>query len=269
MATKTKATGQAPSHAKASRGIQSIEVGGELLKALVRHGRPMCLKDLAAAAGLPAARAHPYLVSFCKVGLIEQDQATSHYRLGSLAIEAGLISLQHVDPVRLASDELPALATAMRCTVSLAVWGELGPVIVRVEAGPTVVHVVMRHGTPASLRYTGTGKVFAAFVPPQILLEALEREPNSGRQTASDFLLELENIRQNGISTVQDELLPGVSAMAVPVFDAFGKLVMAIAAIAPNRLLDLDLQGPQAQAIKRIGAAISRKLGYSKASAAP
>ena len=92
-----------------SRGIQSIEVGGELLKALVRRGQPMALKDLAAAAGLPAARAHPYLVSFSKVGLIEQDPDTSHYRLGSLAIEAGLISLQQVDPVRLASDALPAL----------------------------------------------------------------------------------------------------------------------------------------------------------------
>ena len=33
--------------AKESRGIQSIEVGGELLQALVRNGEPMMLRDLA------------------------------------------------------------------------------------------------------------------------------------------------------------------------------------------------------------------------------
>lgn len=48
--------------ARGSRGIQSIEVGGQLLLALAHHGRPMALKDLARDAGMPPAKAHPYLV---------------------------------------------------------------------------------------------------------------------------------------------------------------------------------------------------------------
>ena len=44
-------------------GIQSIEVGGQLLLALGRTGKPMVLKELAREAGMPAAKAHPYLVS--------------------------------------------------------------------------------------------------------------------------------------------------------------------------------------------------------------
>ena len=59
-----------------SRGIQSVEVGGHLLLALAHHGRPMPLKDLAREAGMPAAKAHPYLVSFGKLGLIEQEPAS-------------------------------------------------------------------------------------------------------------------------------------------------------------------------------------------------
>ena len=46
------------------RGIQSIEVGGQLLRALAHRGRPMALKDLARDAGMAPAKAHPYLVSF-------------------------------------------------------------------------------------------------------------------------------------------------------------------------------------------------------------
>ena len=48
---------------KERRGIQSIEVGGQLLLALAENGRPMSLGDLAKAARMPSGKAHPYLVS--------------------------------------------------------------------------------------------------------------------------------------------------------------------------------------------------------------
>ena len=54
---------------KAQRAIQSVEVGGRLLLALAEHLSPMTLKDLAARAGLPPSRAHPYLVSYGRLGL--------------------------------------------------------------------------------------------------------------------------------------------------------------------------------------------------------
>lgn len=64
------------------RGIQSIEVGGQLLIALAHHGRPLALKDLAREAGMPPAKAHPYLVSFIKLGLVEQEAGGGRYGLG-------------------------------------------------------------------------------------------------------------------------------------------------------------------------------------------
>ena len=93
---KTAAPG-APAPAtpqRSQRGIQSVEVGGQLLHALAHVGRTMALKDLAREAGMSAAKAHPYLVSFGKLGLIEQDAASGRYGLGPLAMQLGLISLQ-------------------------------------------------------------------------------------------------------------------------------------------------------------------------------
>ena len=92
------------------RGIQSIEVGGQLLRALVHHGRPMALKDLAREADMTAAKAHPYMVSFGRLALIEQDGASGHYRLGPLALQLGLIGLQQADPVHIASPLMAPLA---------------------------------------------------------------------------------------------------------------------------------------------------------------
>src|SRR3982750_4456167 len=85
------------------RGLQSVEGGGQLLGALAHHGRPMALKDLARDAGMSPAKAHPYLVSFGKLGLIVQDAGSGRYGLGPLALQLGLISLQQFDPVRLAT----------------------------------------------------------------------------------------------------------------------------------------------------------------------
>lgn len=250
-----------PPPVKASRGIQSVEVGGQLLRALARTGRDMALKDLAQEAGMTPARAHPYLVSFGKLGLIEQDAGTGHYGLGALARQIGLISLQQVDPVRLTLAELPGLAQRLGCTVSAAVWGPQGPVIIRVEQGPTPVHVAMRHGIPASLRHTGTGKVFAAYRPPEEIALALAREGHPGALDDPAFQRELDTIRRSGLARVQEEFMPGLCAMAVPVFDGFGQLALAIATIGPSRLLDLDPNGQQAKALRSVGEALSSRLG--------
>jgi DNA-binding IclR family transcriptional regulator len=238
-----------------------VEVGGQLLKALALTGRPMALKDLAAAAGMTAAKAHPYLVSFGKLELVEQDPVSGHYGLGPLAMQLGWISLQQVDAVRLAIAELPALAQRMGCTVSAAVWGAAGPVIIRVEQAPTIVHVAMQHGMLASLRHTGTGKVFAAFAPRQQVQAALAQQGLAGALDEPAFAAELAQIRQEGLSRVQDELLPGISALAVPVFDGLGRVVLALAAMAPSALLDLRSTGTQAQALREAGQRLSRRLG--------
>src|SRR5580765_3558766 len=104
----------------AQRGIQSIEVGGQLLRALVHHGRPMALKDLAREAEMSPAKAHPYMVSFGRLGLIEQDRTSGHYLLGPLALQLGLISLQQADPVHVATPLIAELAQHIGQTVAIA-----------------------------------------------------------------------------------------------------------------------------------------------------
>ncbi len=246
---------------RTSRGIQSVEVGGQLLKALVRSGRRMALKDLAREADMTPAKAHPYLVSFGKLGLIEQDPVSGHYGLGQLAVQLGLISLQQVDPVRLTIAELPALAQALGVTVSAAVWGGSGPIIVRVEEGPRAVNVSMRHGIPASLRHTGTGKVFAAYMPPEVVRAALVAQGEPQAWDDQGFHREMVRIRDLGLSQVREELMPGISAMAVPVFDGFGRLALAIAAMGPTAQLDLSPEGHQASLLREVARRVSLRLG--------
>ncbi|MFN7882720.1 MAG: IclR family transcriptional regulator, partial [bacterium] len=146
----------------AARGVQSIEVGGQLLQALARAGKPMPLKELAQAADMTPAKAHPYLVSFQRLGLVAQEGDGGRYGLGPMAMELGLISLQQHDPVRLASQALEGLAQSTACTVALAVWGNQGPTVVQVVEAPSPLHVSLRHGTVLTLAQTASGQVLAA-----------------------------------------------------------------------------------------------------------
>lgn len=237
--------------AKEPRGIQSIEVGGQLLRALAHHGRPMALKDLAREAGMAPAKAHPYLVSFIKLGLVEQPDGSGPYGLGPLALQLGLISLQQYDPVRLATPVIEDLALQLGHTVAIAVWGTRGPTIVRVAEGPTPVHISMRHGTVMSLSGTASGRLFSAHRAAEA---ATLGEPMPDAAV-------LDDVRREGLATSRDGVVAGVSALAAPVFDASGRLVLTLTAIGPSASFDTESQGPLARALVQAGLLVSKRLG--------
>ena len=236
-----------------------MEVGGQLLLALAHHGRPMALKDLAREARMPPAKAHPYLVSFGKLGLVEQEPASGRYGLGPLALQLGLISLQQYDPVRLATALIDELAQAMGHTVAIAVWGNRGPTIVRVAEPPSPVHVSMRHGTVMSLTGTASGWLFAAHRPRPEVLAVLEAERSS---PGADFEPRLAEVRERGIARAVDLSMPGVSAMAAPVFDGGRAMVLSITAIGATASFDARWEGSVASALHRVAGDLSRRLGW-------
>jgi DNA-binding IclR family transcriptional regulator len=248
---------------RGQRGIQSIEVGGALLRALAHHGRPMALKDLAREAGMAAAKAHPYLVSFGKLGLIAQDEVSGRYGLGPLAMQLGLISLQQFDPVRLATPVIAELAQSLNMTVAIAVWGNRGATMVRIEEAPTAVHVNMRHGTVMSLRGTASGLLFAAHLKPELVLDALAAESGTARarRIDADLARQLDEVRTQGLSRAVDALLPGISAMAAPVFDERGEIALSLTAIGPSAVFDTRFDGAVATALRQSAADLSRRLG--------
>jgi len=257
------------------RGIQSIEVGGQVLTALAHHGRPMALKDLARAAGMAPAKAHPYLVSYARIGLIEQDPQTGLYFLGPLALQLGLISLQQANPVQVATPVIGELAQRIGHTVALAVWGTRGATIVRLAESPAAVHVNMRHGTVFSLANTASGRLFAAFQAPAVARAHLDRE----RQTTQpdpvvagmprprplpawkSFDAQLAEVRAQGLSRSVGEVVPGVNAMAAPVFDHMGEMVLSVTAIGPAGVFDTAWEGSIAKALRGGADSVSARLG--------
>ena len=252
------------------RGIQSIEVGGSLLQALVAHGSPMGLKDLAAAAGMPAAKAHPYLVSFGHLGLVVQDEASGRYGLGPFALHMGLSALHNLDPVKQAIPLAHQLADQLKTNIAIAVWGNMGPTVVHIEEFSEQIHVNMRPGTVMTpMLLTATGQCFAAFLPERVAQPRLATEVDTAARgtqgqlqiSAAEAAATLAEVRQHGMSRAVGRPIPGINALSVPVFNSTGHIALALTAMGPAAAFAADWNGPAAQALREAAAQLSHALG--------
>ncbi len=265
-----------PEADKERAGIQSVEVGFALLDVLAQAPGPLMLRDLASAAGMSAAKAHRYLVSFQRLNLVVQD-ANTRYELGPATLRLGLATLSRLDAVKLARERLPTLMDQTGHTLALAVWGNRGPTLVHWQETPLAMPVSLRLGDVMPLLSSATGRCFAAFMGhggaadkarPMIDAElALARK--LGRSdlpvTPAQVQAMLSETRAQGLGRVVNVLLPGISGFCAPVFDADGHLALGVVSLGSSATLDTDWHGPVAQALRAFARQLSSDLGGSGA----
>jgi DNA-binding IclR family transcriptional regulator len=276
---------EAGAHQRA--GIQSVEVGFELLNALAHAPGALMLRDLAAAAGMSAAKAHRYLVSFQRMGLVMQDPLSTRYDLGPAALRLGLASLSRLDGVRLARERVPELLAQTGHTVAIAVWGNQGPTMVHWAEAPQTVPVTLRLGDVMPLLTSATGRCFAAFmdgdgrdaqrIGPMIraelaLLKKLPVADPASRdlpRTPQAVQAVLDDAREHGMARVVNSLLPGVGGFCAPVFDAQGHLALGLVLLGSVTTLDTDWRSDAARALLAAARQLSADLGHQAAGPAP
>ena len=257
--------------AKAQRAIQSVEVGGRLLLTLAAHNSPMTLKDLAAHANLAPSRAHPYLVSYGRLGLVAQDPTSGRYALGPAALQLGLTALHQFDPLRAAQPVAEELANETGQAVAVAVWGNLGATVIRMIDARQPLHVAMRAGTVMSPFGTATGRAFAAVLHAERIAGALAGnalgDGQSGARTAAaDLQPQLVSARDefasHGCCRAVGTPIPGVNAFSAPVFDHDGEPILVITLLGHQDNVPSAWSSPMAAAVKRAAADVSARLGY-------
>jgi DNA-binding IclR family transcriptional regulator len=254
-----------------SRGIQSIEVGGALLQALVQAARPLSLKELAHAAGMPTSKAHPYLASFSRVGLVAQDPSTGLYGLGSMALQMGLASLKQLDPIKVVTPMAEKLALEVGQSVALSVWGNHGPTVIRLIESTAPIHVNMRPGTVMDLTQTATGLAFCAWLPVhrvEAMIQAevarLGGQAGEANRMREELSQQCAETRRRMVARALSRPIPGVNALAAPVFNAYGEAVLVMTALGPAASFSAAWDSPIATALKSFASQASQHLGWEQ-----
>ena len=256
-----------PAESAARGGVNSVEVAGGLLRLLSEAGGPMRLADLSRAAAMPSAKAHRYLVSLARAGLVEQDVETARYDLGPLMLRAGLAALGRSDALKRAERALEAIAARTGETAAAAVWGTHGPTHVRLVEARHELAATVPPGHVCPMTYSAAGLVFCAFGDPVLTAPLAEREMAQsravGRPGAPTSVAELkrlvEAVRAQGFATVANEGEGGLAAVSAPVFDADGaRLRLAVTVFGRAGRLNTAPDGPVAalmvEAARSLGA---------------
>jgi DNA-binding IclR family transcriptional regulator len=193
------------------RGIQSVEIGFRVLAALAAEPQPSTLGAVAKRSGLSASQAHRYLASLIASGMAHQDASSGRYDLGPQAIQVGLAALARTD-----------------------VFAEADPMIaVRWHAGRRPVITSLTVGSVLPLLGSATGHAFLGFMSAEELAGAIEQEKASDPRAADiDVAAIRQRVRKAMSASVDEMLIPGLRATAVPILDIQGHAALVATVMA-------------------------------------
>lgn len=256
-------------------GVQSVRVATRIMQALAKGGGALPLKDIAKATALARAKVHRYLTSLQIAEFVAQDPSSGHYQIGPAAIGIGLAGLRRISTVSEICNALPALRDAIDQTITVAVWGDSGPVIVAMEESRAVITMNVRIGSTLPVLTTAIGRMFLAHLPQAITrpLVAAERQRAREKQLAVPSAEEiaglLDEIRSRRLSRAPSALLPGVDAIAAPVFDYREGLVAVMCVVARSEHKITGWNGTAVRALTLAAHQLSGKLGSSTEAPVP
>ncbi|MFK0378248.1 IclR family transcriptional regulator [Pandoraea sp. NPDC090278] len=248
---------------RASRGVQSVDVAARVLQALAQARRPLGPGDIATLAGLPPAQAHPYLVSLTRLGLLKRDPMSGDYAPGPMTLRLALLHLENDPAYRAAVPRVVAFARETGFCAAICTSAPQGPVVVHFERAAFPLHVNLHVGSVMSLTTTSTGRAFCAFTPSTQWPQAWHEQMVGDAAERTRFDTLLEETSEHGMSRSVNTPSPSVSSLCAPVFDASGRLRLALTAIGPTAALDVAWDGAAANALRATAAAIAAQIGTS------
>ena len=242
-----------------------------ILKALAGLGGGASLTAIAQEVDESASKVHRYLSSLTQEGLVVQSPTTQQYHLGPESIRIGLAALRQCDPVRLGETSLLRLRESLQVTCFIAVLGNLGPTVLRIEEPSLPVTVNMRAGSVLPLLWSATGQAFLAFSDDADLVRKAEAEFESGTPeqrallAGPDPVARLRRVvREQGCAVIHDTVLTGISAVSAPVLDARGQVCAVLTALGATNGFDARPNGKVCPQLIHEAGEISAAMGYER-----
>lgn len=227
----------------------------KLLEAVVRDGAQSSVAALARETQIPVASAHRHITALVGAGYLVPAGYGRHLpgpRLHGLAgfLDTKLMMANAARPI------LDRLAKRMQCVVQLGIF-ENDMVTYLVKSGPSAGDLFTKVGMQLEAYCSGIGKVLLAHLPEDARSEYLRAGPfialTERTITDPDLLgIELAQVAGQGYAIDDEEVVPGLQCIAVPVRNGEGTV---IAAISASRATQTDHRRWQAKHLPHLQAA--------------
>jgi IclR family transcriptional regulator, acetate operon repressor len=246
--------------AAAPTGTQAVDRAAQLLIQVVHGPGPLTFTELTAAAGLAKSTTSRLLMALERHGLVQRD-GRGRFRPGEVFVsyawrgaEAGLVTV--------AQPFLDRLGDATAETINLGVASR-GMVEQIAQVDSTyLIGGTNWVGLSVPLHCAALGKVLLAHGAADLPPGRLDRRTAKTITSRDALELDLREVRRRGYAVTDEELEPGLVAVAAPVYRDEGAVVAALSVSGPaSRLTQARIPVLAARCAAEAGA-LSAVLGH-------
>lgn len=243
------------------RGIQTVELAGQILKLVGTSNKPLSLSEISEQLNMAPSSVYKYLVSLSRTGLLKRNESTLAFEAGALCLRLGLSHIHHDLKLIEARKALTQFAEDFQVNVFLSKWSDLcGPTVIFYKEFAGFFNLGFRLGISLSLMRTATGRLFVAYQDQNALNSFVQQQDDSTEPVDLISLnLESHQIKQQGYSILRDKPTPNISSIAVPVFDQNNQLIWGLTVFSQSQQLDSETSEKILTELKRISQYLSLK----------
>jgi DNA-binding IclR family transcriptional regulator len=226
----------APVPSRDHGGIQSVDIGMTVLKALALAKGPMSLKEIGNACNMAPSKAHRYLHSLVAGGLVAQQKRSGKYDLGPFALRLGASAIRRIDVVSRVSEQLEDLVEQVRMPAHISIWSHQGPIAVRWQrtADAPVSPDVL--GSVFPLLRSATGNVFLAHLPARLtepfVSAEIQREAEFENSMEFDVAEIARTVREQGYAMTLGTFVPHYVGISAPIINWDDEICAAVTIVA-------------------------------------
>lgn len=212
--------------------VTALASGLEVILAFDEEHPRMTLSEVAARTGMNRARARRFLLTLHALGYVRKEQRV--FELAPKVLKLGYSFLSANNYRSVIQQVLEDITAACGESSSLGVLdGEEVTYVARSSSRHRLMAITLSVGTRLPAAYTSMGRVLLAQLPDRELdawLEraVLERYTEKSITDKAELRRCIMEVRQQGYAIADQELDSGLRSIAVPAFDANGKLLGAL-----------------------------------------
>lgn len=254
--------------ARAKAATGTVDLSLQLLEYLVASAKPVGVTDMAKVFGSSKATIYRHIQALVKHGFARQDVETNRYEAGIKLLVLGEALRERFNILTAARSEMAMLREATGQAVSLCAFINDEVIALELLQGRAIVEFGVKPGSKMALHATAHGKMALAFGPPHLFdklaQDSLKSWTSSTIKTLPALRKAIAAIRKNGWSTAANEIVPGVNALAAPIFDHREAYAGAVAIIGSTHLIEARPRAELIDLVTHSAHQISRALGSSR-----
>ncbi|GGJ97280.1 IclR family transcriptional regulator [Lentibacillus kapialis] len=198
--------------------MQSIDRAMTIISILLQNSpeNKLTISELAEDTGLPVSTLHRILKAMIRHRMVEQDERTKQYGIGSIWLEYGLLIYDTIDYVSQMRPVLEHLMKQLQESVYLyKPMNDESMIIERIDDTSSAIRVYDKIGLRIPMDTGAANHVMLAFKAPPERNACIRRLFPKNDQVA--FQNYLEEVREKGYAESDNERIEGTTSIAAPI----------------------------------------------------